>query len=770
MTKRLRVDASRRATEIEEGTSSVAPDGRSIGMNARYLTRDGLPWLPVMGEVHFARLPETQCNDSLAKVKSAGVDIVASYVMWRYHEPRAGHYDWSGRLNLRRFVECCAQRDLLFFVRIGPWVHAEVRYGGLPNWIVDKMPTRSDDPLYLDHVRRFYGEIARQLKRLLWKDGGPVIGLQIENEYNLTGTGQGREHIASLKRLACEAGLDVPFYTVTGWDNAVFPPGDVTPVFGGYPDLPWGTSTDMSPPNEVYSFRFGSRVGGGDLGAQTHNHEPGDADAVAHRTPFLGAEYGGGVPTMYRRRPVLDAQDIAAMLPVQLGSGVNLYGYYMLHGGRNPPGDLDDQESTSTGGYNDLPIVHYDFQAPFGANGEANAVLGALRPMHFFLQEWGSVLARCSVHAPDLLPYGPGDLDTPRFSVRSQGDTGFLFFNRHVRQHSISACDDVQVNIELETVSITLPREPVNIAPGTSFIWPLGMSLGSMRLLYATAQPVTRLDDNVYVFAETARIAPEFAFGDARVVRPAIGQPMRIECSDGTYITLLVLSRDGARRATVLTLDGARRLIVTEAHAFERDGHVIFRSMGAASFDVAVYPPVTRPLHATHTLTELPRTDAFQRFTLSAPERCFEASVTQLREARPVPPVSIGGAANAAVQPLPETFGNAAAWRIELPADALSAPGLANVHVEIDYVGDISRLFSANHLIDDHFYNGLPWRVSARHVAIDPHAPLVLTILPLRADAPIYLDSRFDPRPCVEGQIAELTAVTVVPEYEVAVR
>ncbi|WP_248323989.1 MULTISPECIES: hypothetical protein [unclassified Caballeronia] len=87
-----------------------------------------------------------------------------------------------------------------------------------------------------------------------------------------------------------------------------------------------------------------------------------------------------------------------------------------------------------------------------------------------------------------------------------------------------------------------------------------------------------------------------------------------------------------------------------------------------------------------------------------------------------------------------------------------------------DYLGDISRLFSANHLIDDHFYNGLPWRVSARHVAIDPHAPLVLTILPLRADAPIYLDSRFDPRPCVEGQIAELTAVTVVPEYEVAVR
>ncbi|WP_250475547.1 beta-galactosidase [Caballeronia sp. GAFFF1] len=60
------------------------------------------------------------------------------------------------------------------------------------------MPTRSDDSLYLDHVRRFYGEIARQLNGLLWKDGGPVIGVQIENEYNLTGIGQGRQHIATL--------------------------------------------------------------------------------------------------------------------------------------------------------------------------------------------------------------------------------------------------------------------------------------------------------------------------------------------------------------------------------------------------------------------------------------------------------------------------------------------------------------------------------------------------------------------------------------------
>ena len=82
------------------------------------------------------------------------------------------------------------------------------------------------------------------------------------------------------------------------------------------------------------------------------------------------------------------------MLPVQIGSGVNLYGYYMYHGGRNPPGELHLQESTASGGYNDLPTINYDFQAPFGANGEPHAVLGKIRPVHAFLDEWGKILRR----------------------------------------------------------------------------------------------------------------------------------------------------------------------------------------------------------------------------------------------------------------------------------------------------------------------------------------------------------------------------------------
>jgi len=782
MTTLLTVDASRPADEplhdrVRLG-ANTSPAGETIGINSRYLTFNGKPWTPVMGELHYARVPEHQWEDALAKVKAAGVDIVSSYVIWRYHEPLHGQFNWSARLDLRRFLQLCQRHDLRAFVRVGPWVHAEVRYGGMPDWVVDQVPARSDDPIYLQYVQRFFAQIAKQIDGRLWKDGGPVIGIQLENEYNLTGYLQGPAHIATLKRLACEAGIDVPLYTVTGWDNAVFPHRDVAPVFGGYPDLPWGTSAGMSPPNEVYGFRFASRAGG-DLGAQTHNSGPGDADAVAHETPFLGAEYGGGVPTMYRRRPVLDADDIAAMLPVQLGSGVNLYGYYMLYGGRNPPGDMSGQESTATGGYNDLPIVNYDFQAPFGANGEARAVLGKLRPLHLFLRRWGSELATCEVYAPDVLPQGADDLDTPRFSVRAEGDRGFLFFNNHVRQHAMPARRGVQFSVKLATHTLTVPAEPVNLATGVSFIWPIGLVLGGARLRYATAQPVTQLSlpqSDVYVFSATDGVAPEFAFEEgsviglnAPIVRPRTGSTFVVTCADGQRITIVTLSREDAERLHVVKFADQRRLILTDALAFERDGALVLRSTDAASFDFAVYPPLEHKPGATHELAEAGKQGIFQRFHITVPEVAFDLTVKKLRDAQPVPPIVKGGAAKAAVEPAPETFGKSAAWLMELPEEALGVNDLSNAYLSIRYRGDIARLFSGANLIDDHFYNGLPWQVGVRNVTIDPQQPLMLAVLPLRADAPIYLDARHDPRDKARDQIAELESVSWVPEYEVIV-
>src|ERR1700723_1518141 len=114
-------------------------------------------------------------------------------------------------------------------------------------------------------------------------------------------------------------GMRVPFFTVTGWDGAAIPTGAVLPVYGGSPDAPWDATIKKLPASEVYAFRFGSRVTG-DMGAQNGAAPTGNAANFTRDTPFITAEMGGGMQITYHRRPVVSADDIAAMPPVMLGS------------------------------------------------------------------------------------------------------------------------------------------------------------------------------------------------------------------------------------------------------------------------------------------------------------------------------------------------------------------------------------------------------------------------------------------------------------------
>ncbi len=112
------------------------------------------------------------------------------------------------------------------------------------------MRPRSNDPRYLACVRELFGKIGEQARGLLWKDGGPIVGVQIENEYwceNPDAPGVGYDHMRELKRLAVEAGLTAPLYTATAWGNATVVEGETLPVESGYVDAPWDQHTDELP-------------------------------------------------------------------------------------------------------------------------------------------------------------------------------------------------------------------------------------------------------------------------------------------------------------------------------------------------------------------------------------------------------------------------------------------------------------------------------------------------------------------------------------------
>ena len=178
--------------------------------NERYLMKDGKPWFPVMGEMHYTRYRENLWEESLRKMMAGGVSVVSSYLIWIHHEEEEGIFDFTGCRNLRGFLECCKKVGLKVFLRLGPWVHGEVRNGGFPDWLMQKekegqLVTRTNDPKYLRYVREFYGKIAEQARGHLLSDDGPVAMIQIENEYGHVGgrTGEeGEAHMRMLRQVA----------------------------------------------------------------------------------------------------------------------------------------------------------------------------------------------------------------------------------------------------------------------------------------------------------------------------------------------------------------------------------------------------------------------------------------------------------------------------------------------------------------------------------------------------------------------------------------
>lgn len=792
----LQVDASAPVAAPTTGHlklgASVSPKGERLAVNNQYLSLNGKPWLPVMGEFHYTRSPASSWAAELQKMKAAGIDVVASYVIWNHHELNEGQFSWQGNRDLRRFLQLAQQAGLKAVVRIGPWSHAEVRFGGVPDWVVNTMPTRQNDAQYLRHVERLYAQIGQQLKGQLWKDGGPVIGIQIENEYNLTGPGKGAAHISTLKGLALKAGMDVPLYTVTGWDGTVYPSGEVTPVFGGYPDEPWGLPTTELPPKETYAFRFDSRVSG-DLGAQTAATARGTAETDIALTPFLGAEYGAGLPAMYRRRTMVSSDDIASMLPVQLGSGVNLLGYYMFHGGRNPLGEHSLEESTASGGYNDTPRINYDFQAPLGPDGQQREVLTKLRPFHLFLQSYGSQLATMTVRKPAAVPPHPTELTTPRYAVRSNGDSAFLFVNNHVRQYAMPQFSDVRFSVKLPGGTLTFPQQPLTIKNGDYFVWPVNLDLEGTRLVYATAQPVTRFDAGtqglVHVFSAASDQPVELAFSaaeasfieapvatrhevDGRVVfsgfKPGTSPVLTIRKPGQRPVQLLVLTAAQARNLVTGDFAGQPRLLLSDQQLWIAGSHLELRSAGDARLRFAMFPAAAKTPQGSLALKAAGNDGLFQVFEAQATARQPVASFRQTRQAQAAPPIMKGGLAKAALQPIPEAFSAAAAWQVTVPKDALQ--GLDDVILEADIVGDIGRLYSGTQMLDDWYYFGPKWQIGLKSLGKALEQPMSVSVLPLRADAPIYLPREHRPDFAGQKQVAELRAVRLIPVYRLSVR
>jgi beta-galactosidase len=286
-----------------ESVPAPAPAVHQLHVRGDHFEMDGKPFQIISGAIHSARVPRAYWRDRLQKAKAMGLNTVETYVFWDLHEPEPGHFDFSGQNDIAEFVREAQQEGLYVILRPGPYVCAEWDLGGLPSWLLKepKMAVRSSNPAFMAAASRWLHRLGEELAPLQSTNGGPIIAVQVENEYG--GYGSDHGYMEKIHHLLLDAGFDrAMMFTADGVADV---------ERGSLPELP-------------AAINFGTGEARLDFAALAN---------VRPKGPRMCAEYWDGWfdhwgEKHHRGDPTTEADELKWML--QQGYSVNLY---MFHGG-----------------------------------------------------------------------------------------------------------------------------------------------------------------------------------------------------------------------------------------------------------------------------------------------------------------------------------------------------------------------------------------------------------------------------------------------------
>ncbi|MBQ9280960.1 MAG: beta-galactosidase [Treponema sp.] len=691
------------------------------------IMKDGKRIFPIMGEIHYSRVPRGEWKERLLKMKAGGVTLVSSYVIWIHHEEIEGEFDWTGDRDLRAFMETVKECGMKMLLRIGPWCHGEVRNGGFPDWLLHKdYEPRTNDERYFAIVKNWYEQIYAQVKDFICNPDdsatseNPIIGVQIENEYGHCGglyeKEGGEAHMRRLQQIAIESGFKVALYTATGWGGAWT--GGMLPVMGGYCDAPWDQRTCEIEPSGNYTFTH-----------ERNDHNIGSDHGFGYgitfdieKFPYLTAELGGGLQVTGHRRTIATAKDIAAVALSKLGSGCNLLGFYMYTGGTNPEGKLTTlQESRATGFLNDLPVKSYDFRAPVREFGQVSDTLRELKLLTCFTAQWGEDLCPLPAEIPSEVK--PDDLETLRYAYRSDSKRGYLFVNNYVRHHKLA--EHLAVSLKSPDGKTELPQ--LDIHDGDFFFLPFNMCYGNTLVRTASVTPFTTVKDSsgeIYVFyrRECDKATEKFFDFDGN-------------CSS----RFLVLDRKDALNSWRMS-DG--RLVITDGDSSAiEDEKGRIQIIGRGKGEVCVYPDFESAPDGFRKIGEKNMNVACDMAEVPFAVYAAEKSGSENEMKGGMLPSEKIGAEDGIVS-----------YRLNLsePMTLLASKkdSVSDCFLSLDYTGEKASLYElkdgAKKLLLDNFYLGedYPWEIGLKRFVgsgID-FKNLVLEITPLKKNAEIYIE------------------------------
>lgn len=397
---------------------SAARKGGTFTVGDKTFLLNGKPFVVKAAELHYPRIPRPYWEHRIKMCKALGMNTVCLYVFWNIHEQQEGKFDFTGNNDVAEFCRLAQRNGLYVIVRPGPYVCAEWEMGGLPWWLLKKkdIRLREPDPYFMERVKLFERKVGEQLASLTIQNGGPIIMVQVENEYG--SYGENKAYVSAIRDIVRQSGFDKVTLFQCDWASNF--------EKNGLDDLVW-------------TMNFGT---GADIDQQFRR-----LGKLRPNTPQMCSEFWSGWFDKWgARHETRPAKAMVEGIDEMLSKGIS-FSLYMAHGGTsfghwagaNSPGFAPD-------------VTSYDYDAPINEYGQATPKYWELRHTMEKYNDGGKLPAPPKAPMPVIT--------IPKFVLTEYAPLG-NGMGSSVQSRDIRSFEDMDMGWGIADYSTALPKIPV---------------------------------------------------------------------------------------------------------------------------------------------------------------------------------------------------------------------------------------------------------------------------------------------------------------------